>query len=1046
MGILGDSKSARDGDDSPEKRTTPSKAEQDAINREEIVLDSEEEPEQEGWKLWHFVKGLSPKKPSLLSLFGGWRSRTEAEVLEEVPPSRVAKLRGGGRTTLPKRNGSTARPNIRRVISKMAKNKNYVNYILGKKKALEADFDANSSRAAKESRRSTVKKILASASSRSKGGKIDGEDIKTVAAVLKDANYKSAHLYLGDLKLMHIEGDHDWTPYLERIYKQCKLSTSRGIGPRKKAMEVPEDVWAEEAKGEGVEKLKIHLPQRLFAMGVQWMMREIEIAALRTSNVHFNPKNRTVTLQWLESKMDQSGKSFTRVLQCLCGDGCDLRCPYENLKVIVQKVREVYGVEEEDPWLATTKAGVPATKQQVISAWQGLFGKAVTGHSTRRSGALQYIRKGWSVSQVAFLGRWKSNIILEYADEALQSIPVNSSGNFNTANSNHAVIQQASVPGDLALQQEIVLELKEEVKALRSGNVKVKLKLEKMQQEWEEKQQAAGERELPLLVKALKSETVHYNASQVLCSPPFTWRTVCGWHYHSGEITFMSNGTETINQALKGLAEIGEKEGRQHFITQASEHVAVLEVCKALELRGCEVTYLPVDSEGLVSPDALEAAITPRTICISIMLLGLRLGQVLAQVPIQRHMLMGQRGGRPAQLDPCSSFSKSSCPPERCILEGEACSVQYHHYPSTNCGSGGSEFLGMSVATAEACLALCPGCEAVLWWPYLERECYKCLDPATREHDSGMSPGPSMVLVHSSVNQATFTTTALPTTTLSTVTTTSNTMDLSCSHLNKASCQKPRCHWTGVSCEWGYFDYAGMKCGDQEFLKMSIAAAEGCLALCPDCVVEWWEEGEQACSKCLSGLQWYDGSDFAAPPHVLVPRSLAFPSPFLPMNATSAQGAFACRGAHPNDNSFAYYKVVPDFSGDLTSCKAHCAAMRGLCKGVEYSPGRCELWTRPEGIGAVASLPSGHFQCLRYAAAPVFELVNGADQVCRGASISDNSPNYFSVIAVSNLRIPTMRRELYSQSKNLSSGQGKLPRESMCTAIRLRVLGSFRWM
>ena len=86
-----------------------------------------------------------------------------------------------------------------------------------------------------------------------------------------------------------------------------------------------------------------------------------------------------------------------------------------------------------------------------------------------------------------------------------------------------------------------------------------------------------------------------------------------------GEITFMSNGTETINQALKGLAEIGEKEGRQHFITQASEHVAVLEVCKALELRGCEVTYLPVDSEGLVSPDALEAAITPRTICISIM-------------------------------------------------------------------------------------------------------------------------------------------------------------------------------------------------------------------------------------------------------------------------------------------------------------------------------------------------------------------------------------------------------------------------------------------
>ncbi|CAE8664509.1 unnamed protein product [Polarella glacialis] len=81
----------------------------------------------------------------------------------------------------------------------------------------------------------------------------------------------------------------------------------------------------------------------------------------------------------------------------------------------------------------------------------------------------------------------------------------------------------------------------------------------------------------------------------------------------------MSNGTETINHALKGLAQVGEKDGRNHIITQASEHVAVLEVCKALEKCGCSVSYLPVDSEGLVSADAVEAAITSRTICISIM-------------------------------------------------------------------------------------------------------------------------------------------------------------------------------------------------------------------------------------------------------------------------------------------------------------------------------------------------------------------------------------------------------------------------------------------
>lgn len=87
----------------------------------------------------------------------------------------------------------------------------------------------------------------------------------------------------------------------------------------------------------------------------------------------------------------------------------------------------------------------------------------------------------------------------------------------------------------------------------------------------------------------------------------------------AGEITFMSNGTETINHALKGLFEICRAHGRDHLITQATEHVAVLETCKALEQRGCTVTYLPVDEVGLVSPDAVAAALTPKTFCVTIM-------------------------------------------------------------------------------------------------------------------------------------------------------------------------------------------------------------------------------------------------------------------------------------------------------------------------------------------------------------------------------------------------------------------------------------------
>jgi hypothetical protein len=64
--------------------------------------------------------------------------------------------------------------------------------------------------------------------------------------------------------------------------------------------------------------------------------------------------------------------------------------------------------------------GRPTTKSHIVKDWQWLYGDEVTGHSARRSGALQYIRKGWPVTQVGYLGRWKSNVIMEYAQEALE--------------------------------------------------------------------------------------------------------------------------------------------------------------------------------------------------------------------------------------------------------------------------------------------------------------------------------------------------------------------------------------------------------------------------------------------------------------------------------------------------------------------------------------------------------------------------------------------------------------------------------------------------
>jgi len=84
------------------------------------------------------------------------------------------------------------------------------------------------------------------------------------------------------------------------------------------------------------------------------------------------------------------------------------------------------------------------------------------------------------------------------------------------------------------------------------------------------------------------------------------------------EIVFTSGATESNNLAIKGIAEMYAEKG-DHIITVVTEHKAVLDTCKHLESTGKSVTYLEVDDNGLIDIDALKAAITDKTILISVM-------------------------------------------------------------------------------------------------------------------------------------------------------------------------------------------------------------------------------------------------------------------------------------------------------------------------------------------------------------------------------------------------------------------------------------------
>ena len=109
----------------------------------------------------------------------------------------------------------------------------------------------------------------------------------------------------------------------------------------------------------------------------------------------------------------------------------------------------------------------------------------------------------------------------------------------------------------------------------------------------------------------------------------------------SSSLVFCSGGTEANNTILKGVAAAYRERGR-HLVTSQIEHPAVLDTCAYLAQQGYEITYVPVDAQGVVAPEAVREALTDETILVSIMYANNEVGTLQPVAEIAR--LVRERG------------------------------------------------------------------------------------------------------------------------------------------------------------------------------------------------------------------------------------------------------------------------------------------------------------------------------------------------------------------------------------------------------------------
>ena len=313
----------------------------------------------------------------------------------------VKKARGARPKTGPVRRSWKKGASVADRAMECAKNGNWLEQ---ETKELENKYFSATSKQGKESRASTVLKIASELT----GGypfPLVKMTVVRVSACIRATRIQSGDQYLGELRTMHVEAGYPVGELLDRTFKLCQRALRRDRGP-----EIQEQTIWENLQG----KKAVLLPILAYYWAVVWMLREIELREVKIKDVKIDMGQKRVTLTIRKSKMDQAAKGVRRTLACICGSSdCGMDCPW-SLAVIVLGRRDKGSREDH---LFGTVGGMKATKDAMTRAWQTLLNEDIKGHTPRRTGAMHYVRQGMAIQDLAYLGRWKSQAVLRYAEE-----------------------------------------------------------------------------------------------------------------------------------------------------------------------------------------------------------------------------------------------------------------------------------------------------------------------------------------------------------------------------------------------------------------------------------------------------------------------------------------------------------------------------------------------------------------------------------------------------------------------------------------------------